>query len=433
MLNLSDERVVEQVNPRFLTTLEKTSTKGGMLSSQRWVYFTSAFVVAALFLPWTQNITEYGVVTVREPNSRPQLVTAVVSGRIAEWRVREGDTVRKGDTLVYLGEVKEDYMDPQLLVRLKSELEAKQKAYSSYMAKADALEDQWVALRRAGGFDVRATTLKAISDSAEASAQRISLTLAERQMARADTLARIGVKSLYEWEQRQDKFQETKSKSISATNNVGRAQADIEWKRSSYREKEAKLVSDRAAALADAASAQGEVQKLESKLSSLRIRVDNRYLLAPADGMVSRIFVPGLGQTVKEAEPLVEVVPSAGSRAVEMQVPPQDIALVHVGLTAQVAFDGWPSLPLPGWPAGSTGVFTSKVVAVSPTPAADGKFRILLVPTEPWPDELALGTGTYGVLLLKNVPLWYEIWRQFNGFPPDYYLPAGSAAKGKKS
>jgi hypothetical protein len=72
-------------------------------------------------------------------------------------------------------------------------------------------------------------------------------------------------------------------------------------------------------------------------------------------------------------------------------------------------------------------------VAVSPTPAADGKFRILLVPTEPWPDELALGTGTYGVLLLKNVPLWYEIWRQFNGFPPDYYLPAGSAAKGKKS
>jgi membrane fusion protein, adhesin transport system len=88
---------------------------------------------------------------------------------------------------------------------------------------------------------------------------------------------------------------------------------------------------------------------------------------------------------------------------------------------------------LPGWPAGSTGVFASRVVAVSPTPAADGKFRILLVPTEPWPDELALGTGTYGVLLLKNVPLWYEIWRQFNGFPPDYYLPAGSAAKSKKS
>ena len=112
MLNLSDERVVEQVDPRFLVTLEKTTTKGGMLSAQRWVFFTAAFVVAALFLPWTQNITEYGVVTVREPNSRPQLVTAVVSGRIAEWRVREGDTVRKGDTLVYLGEVKEDYMDP---------------------------------------------------------------------------------------------------------------------------------------------------------------------------------------------------------------------------------------------------------------------------------------------------------------------------------
>jgi hypothetical protein len=24
---------------------------------------------------------------------------------------------------------------------------------------------------------------------------------------------------------------------------------------------------------------------------------------------------------------------------------------------------------------------------------------------------------------LNNVPVWYEIWRQFNSFPPDYYEP----------
>jgi hypothetical protein len=22
--------------------------------------------------------------------------------------------------------------------------------------------------------------------------------------------------------------------------------------------------------------------------------------------------------------------------------------------------------------------------------------------------------------MLKDVPIWYELWRQFNGFPPDY-------------
>jgi len=431
MLNLNDDRVIEHVDPRFHKTLEKTTTRGGLLSAQRWVLFTSAFVVAALFLPWTQNITDYGVVVVREPNSRAQLLTAVMPGRIAAWRVREGDTVMQGDTLVYLAEVNEDYMDPQLLQRLEAEVQAKQEAYTSYTNKANALEEQWIALRRAGGFDVRATTLKAISDSAESAAQTISLTLAERQMARADTLARIGVKSLYEWEQRQDKFQETKSKSISATNNVGRAKADIEWKRSSYREKESKLLADRAAAQADASTAQGEIQKLQSKLSSLRIRVQSRYIVAPTSGLVTRLFNPGLGQTVKEADPLVELMPFDGTHSVEMQVSPQDIALVHNGLTAQLAFDGWPSLPLPGWPQGSTGVFGAHVVAVSPTPAADGKYRIILVPTEAWPDQLAIGTGTYGVLLLKNVPLWYEIWRQFNGFPPDYYLPAKQTSQKK--
>ena len=23
-------------------------------------------------------------------------------------------------------------------------------------------------------------------------------------------------------------------------------------------------------------------------------------------------------------------------------------------------------------------------------------------------------------MMLKDVPIWYELWRQFNGFPPDY-------------
>jgi len=22
--------------------------------------------------------------------------------------------------------------------------------------------------------------------------------------------------------------------------------------------------------------------------------------------------------------------------------------------------------------------------------------------------------------MLQDVPIWYELWRQFNGFPPDY-------------
>jgi hypothetical protein len=38
-----------------------------------------------------------------------------------------------------------------------------------------------------------------------------------------------------------------------------------------------------------------------------------------------------------------------------------------------------------------------------------------------WPKELKIGAGTQGIALLKNVPVWYELWRNINGFPPDFY------------
>jgi hypothetical protein len=37
-----------------------------------------------------------------------------------------------------------------------------------------------------------------------------------------------------------------------------------------------------------------------------------------------------------------------------------------------------------------------------------------------------MGTGAQGIALLKDVPIWYELWRNINGFPPDYYRPETS-------
>ena len=56
--------------------------------------------------------------------------------------------------------------------------------------------------------------------------------------------------------------------------------------------------------------------------------------------------------------------------------------------------------------------------------SANGKFRVLVVedPEEKqWPKELKMGTGASGLALLNDVPVWYELWRNINSFPPDYY------------
>ena len=51
-------------------------------------------------------------------------------------------------------------------------------------------------------------------------------------------------------------------------------------------------------------------------------------------------------------------------------------------------------------------------------------FRILVKPDTneaEWPELLRIGSGAKGWVMLNDVPIWYEIWRNMNGFPPTIY------------
>ena len=51
-------------------------------------------------------------------------------------------------------------------------------------------------------------------------------------------------------------------------------------------------------------------------------------------------------------------------------------------------------------------------------------YRVLAIPEpgdKPWPKGLRVGGGVKTFILLNNVPVWYEIWRNLNGFPPEFY------------
>jgi hypothetical protein len=76
-----------------------------------------------------------------------------------------------------------------------------------------------------------------------------------------------------------------------------------------------------------------------------------------------------------------------------------------------------------------------EIVAVESNVSINGKFRVLIkedANDKPWPKELKIGTGAQGIALLKDVPVWYELWRNINGFPPDYYKKEEPAQKEKK-
>jgi multidrug resistance efflux pump len=191
-----------------------------------------------------------------------------------------------------------------------------------------------------------------------------------------------------------------------------------------YAEKMAKAEGERFQSMSEIASSEGEVAKLENQFSTYSIRNDLYYVIAPQAGQIVQAKKAGIGEIVKEGEMLVNIVPDDIQYAVELFVRPVDLPLVQRGQPVMFLFDGFPAIVFSGWPAASSGTFRGKVVAVEKNVSTNGKFRVLVSEDpaqKPWPKELKMGTGAGGLALLNDVPVWYELWRNINSFPPDYY------------
>jgi hypothetical protein len=115
-------------------------------------------------------------------------------------------------------------------------------------------------------------------------------------------------------------------------------------------------------------------------------------------------------------------VPGAERRAVELWVDGRDAPLVDVGTALRLQFDGWPALQFSGWPGLAVGTFGGRVALVDAVDDGHGRFRVVVVPAadERWPppQRLRQGVRAHGWFNLGEVRLGYELWRQFNGFPP---------------
>ncbi|MEP1953869.1 MAG: biotin attachment protein, partial [Algoriphagus sp.] len=96
-----------------------------------------------------------------------------------------------------------------------------------------------------------------------------------------------------------------------------------------------------------------------------------------------------------------------------------------------------PAIVFTGWPQLSNGTFGGVIVAIDQFAGSNNQFRVLVAEDpeeEAWPEVLRVGSGADGIAMLNDVPVWYEIWRQLNGFPADYYtrVQKEEIAKGKK-
>ncbi|MFT7298367.1 MAG: adhesin transport system membrane fusion protein [Sphingobacteriales bacterium] len=396
------------------------------------------FILIVMFLPWTQNVKSSGNVTAINPSHRPQKIQSVIGGRIEKWYVNEGDLVKKGDTILFLSELKSEYMDPEIVPRAGKQIKAKEQSVSSYMEKVKALDAQIYALLKTQKLKIEQTEnyikqgqLKIESDSINLKATETEYSIAQVQYKRMEQLHKDGLKSLTDLEQRKQKLQDALAKIVNVENKLSISRNDylnaiIERTsiQNQYSEKLAKTESEKYAALSDMYHTEGEVAKMQTQMMNYFLRTEMYHITAPQDGYITKAIKTGIGETVKEGEDLLTFMPSDYELAVELYVEPLHLPLLEKGQHIRIIFDGWPNIVFSGWPNSSYGTYGGEVVAIDNFVSGNGKYRILITKDEndyPWPKELRPSAGAFGMALLKDVPIWYELWRNISGFPPDYY------------
>ena len=428
-----------------LPVLSKVGSSGGprlLAWSLMGVFIIG--VPALIFAPWVQNVSGIGTVVGTTPFERQQTIDTAVEGRVTKYYVIEGTKVKAGDLIAEVAD-----NDPLILERLKEERNLLgmrvDQAKSRVTAQEVALHQ--IELSRRNALESARSRIKVAEDNIKAAQN--SLISAEAVFT-ANKLnldrVKIGLASgLFSQRQYEQQVQANASSEADVDRAKASLQASINEKYArdaDYQKIETDFQNSIATANATLAAGKSDVANSAAEMQRVEVRVSRQQtqtVRAPRNGTVLRLLSQPGGELLKAGDSIASFVPETANLVVELYMDGNDVPLIHAGDPVRLQFEGWPAIQFTGWPSVAVGTFGGKVMLVDSTDNGKGKFRILVEPdsnSEPWPSTryLRQGVRTNGWVLLNQVSLGYELWRQFNGFPPTVnpQMETGGTEGGKK-
>jgi len=397
------------------------------------------FFCAVAFVPWTQTITATGQLSAYTPAERPQEIEAQIQGRIKKWHVFEGGRVKQGELILELEDIDPSFMAPELLNLLQQQKAALEQNRKAALERANQLTVRIKEMNNlvkaavpSAEARVREASNKVLAADQRVAAAKIAVDTAELNVNRHRELAERGLVSQRELELAIQSAIASKADLQAAEANLNEAkqgQIALTYGRDQVSAEVVQRLLDaeaqRAGALGDAAKAADQLASVELRLSNANIRRVYSRVVAPIDGTIVRMAQVGAGESVRPGDKLVRISPTSLDKAVELWADGIDAPLLNVGRKVRVLFYGIPAIPLPAWPDLMTGTYGGVIKVIDQVDDGKGNFRFWVVPDpedRPWPDQTHVrqGTKAMGWVILNRVMLWYELWRRFNLFPPDY-------------
>ena len=399
-------------------------------------------LAASIFLPWQQSLRGEGQVTARLPQLRLQAVESPAKGIISSLKpdLREGSFVEEGEIIMEIKPFAEDAvrLNQEAVTAIQSKLTQYRVIYENHRLQIESARMQGQQAIAGSEAEVRSA-----NNALDKATREVDEHLAGYNQAKLEREQNTGlvpdVVSKIEYSKLQTKELSELAKlegSMAAAkkvfNELDAKGRDLERKRNEVNQKILQEQNYLDKALTEVNNTQKELNvELTKQGEYNRLKVPS-----PSRGRIQAIRGQIGTNSVKEGDKLFEVVPETEDLAVEMTVRGVDAPLIHVGDPVRLQFEGWPAIQFVGWPSVAVGTFPGEVIAINPTDSGKGIFKIVVGPVQnrkngesstnvtnatdtKWPDSryLRQGVRANGWVILKTVPLGYEIWRQLNGFP----------------
>jgi hemolysin D len=311
--------------------------------------------LTAIVLPWAMlsRVDEVDVAKGRlEPKGKTIRLDAAVSGTVARMRVKEGQTVQAGQSLMEL--------ESTVIVNDLEQAQAKQEGQVNRLNQLSVLQTQLQMTTRTQQQQSRAQAAEqsaemarieerlVANESAIAAAQAI-LEKDQERVARFQALREQGVisgaqvedaersriENNQKWQQSQAELQESRAelqKQKSALQRVLR-EGDLAVIDNEKQSQElATQISDLKA----------EIAQSQKQIQSLQYQWQQRILYAPVDGIIFQLPIQNPGAVVQPGTLIAQIAPRGAPMILRSQISSQDMGFLKVGLPVKVKFDAYP-------------------------------------------------------------------------------------------